>query len=318
MFPSIHPSVSLCVHLHIYLLTNSFYLVALPKWIPIINTCEGLWSFRVRRWQPHLMVLLLEECGRSGLSVPKLPYLVDWPRWCNSDVHQCHLESSHESHCNEDHYPIRVSLTGKSTTATRTHSSTTRSAGCFGTPSYPHRFYWFLFLNISSSSVSWIRLCLQHGTGRESLDSLVNNLLRKYFKNKTVFSGTQIPPLNPPGTREWSMLFIASSLLSPHSQPGCPSTNGCFFLFVFKYLFLDEKAVIFLHTQNKLWLTFYNICSSLHVASESSSSFQQLYPSPTWNINTWYPKESIFKVRSFIPVSGHYFPLASGWKTNIQ
>lgn len=42
---SIHLSVSHPVYVHIYLLTylltKSFYLVAMPKWIPIINTHEG-------------------------------------------------------------------------------------------------------------------------------------------------------------------------------------------------------------------------------------------------------------------------------------
>ena len=43
--PSVHPSVRQPVYVHIYLLTylltKSFYLVAMPKWIPIINTREG-------------------------------------------------------------------------------------------------------------------------------------------------------------------------------------------------------------------------------------------------------------------------------------
>ena len=73
-----HPSVSqpVCVHIYLltYLLTKSFYLVAMPKWILIMNTCEALWPFRITLCQPAAHVSPIREtwCCHCALHL-------DWP-----------------------------------------------------------------------------------------------------------------------------------------------------------------------------------------------------------------------------------------------
>lgn len=47
---SIHPSACLCTYT--YLLTKSLYLVAVPKRILMMNTCEALWPLRATLCQP--------------------------------------------------------------------------------------------------------------------------------------------------------------------------------------------------------------------------------------------------------------------------